>query len=129
MKERVQYRDILKEYQDETFGTTIEERIKNGTITRTIAQIVNDAEKEPKPEHGQWWGWWQYDNDNTLTLYQEGCKTHIYYVKLEKVKTSEDIMKWIFHMAAKSWVTPDIVGNLFFALIDIKKEEIKELIV
>lgn len=127
-RDKIQYRNLLKMYQDDTYGVAIQDRLEKGTLLRTIGEIQEDISSEPKPQIGYWWGDWAWENDNVLYLYTDGVKSPIYYIRLEKVSTVNDIMFWVFHMVNKQWVTREIVGDLFMALCDIKKEMIKEII-
>jgi hypothetical protein len=113
-RKRPQYRDKLKEYFD-----SIED-------LRSPSQIINDVNERPKPRHGQWWGWWKYEEDNTLVLYKEDCTSYIYYIKLNECNTAWDITKICFEMIHKRWVDIETAGNLLIALCDIKQDAIEE---
>jgi hypothetical protein len=62
-------------------------------------------------------GMWQLDSEAlVLTLYHPGCPR--YEVSLQRCRSSAMVLDWIAQVAAKSWVTAEIFGELVFALND-----------
>jgi hypothetical protein len=114
-RQRPQYRDKLKEYFD------------SRELLRSPSQAASDLNERPRPQFGDWWGWWVYRKDNTLNLYIDKCSTIIYYIKIDEYKTLEDIFLLCFEMIHKRWVDTDTAGSLLIAICDIKQDEIQEI--
>jgi hypothetical protein len=108
-----QYRDRLKAYYE------TKERLV------PMSQLMEDFHERPRPQFGDWWGWWLYSSDGYINLYREGCISIIYYIKLSDYQTQGDIVSICFEMIHKRWVDPYTAGCLLIALCDIKEDEIK----
>lgn len=65
-----------------------------------------------RPHDGQTWGNWRLDVSN-LTL---NHKTDGYYIDLESIDGSAEMLDWIMQINAKSWATTEDKGNLVEAL-------------
>ena len=63
-----------------------------------MSQLRENVDQRPRPEYGDWWGWWSYTKDGYLNLYRDGCVTIIYYIKLSDYQSPEDIIKICFEM-------------------------------
>jgi len=91
----------------------------------TMTKLKEQVDGRPRPQFGDWWGWWEYTSDGYLNLYRDGCRTIIYYIELSKYETQGDIIKICFEMIHKRWVDEYTAGCLLIALCDIKEDGIK----
>jgi len=61
------------------------------------------------------WGPWKFNKRNyTLTHLDE-----VYEIDLEPIKSSAEILDWIFQIESKAWATPECIGYLVLALGDL----------
>ena len=65
-------------------------------------------------------GMWELDKEAlVLTLHYLGAPH--YEVALRRCSTSAEILDWIAQVSAKSWATPEIIGELVLTLNDFLK--------
>lgn|GEM_PF-4523067 len=62
------------------------------------------------------WGSWTFSP--SLTLYLDDHQGHCYEVDLERCRSAEQVLDWIFQIRQKSWATPTIMSDLLDALED-----------
>ena len=76
-----------------------------------------------KPQHGDWWGDWCFMENNTLELlttpYGHANEFSVYWVDLDRVRSSAEVLDWIAQISKKTWCTEKILANLVWALDDI----------
>lgn len=69
------------------------------------------------------WGNWHYD-PNFFTLgYQNG---YVYFIDLNDCTNSSEILDWLLHLAGKSWITPEDLGNLIYALDELADHQLRD---
>ncbi|OGO15428.1 MAG: hypothetical protein A2Z02_01710 [Chloroflexi bacterium RBG_16_48_7] len=112
MMERIQYRALLRECQDKLF--------KKGE-TVTAEELGMYSLVRPEIKVGYWWGTWKLGSRNALLCYDPNGKfdNPIYWIDLENMNSSAQILDKIFDTVSKNWVTADVLANLLWALEDI----------
>ena len=83
----------------------------------TMGDLATGALTEPKPEHGDRWGIWEFDAGRLLLV--AGADQGGYEIPLSEMATSARTLDWIFQIAAKKWARPEDLGNLVQALSDL----------
>lgn len=81
----------------------------------TLAELCEKADRERRAQaRSKRWGSWRLVPGN-LTLENDNT----YYVDLEDMRTSAEILDWIFQVRDKPWATPEVMADLLRALRDI----------
>jgi len=96
-------------------GTKEPEHVGMDKYFRTI----DDYRPAPLPAHGDKWGPWWFDAyAGVLNIAPAGFyrPDNPYYVDLAGCQHDEVAYHKVMHVSAKSWATPDVVGNLVKAL-------------
>ena len=78
------------------------------------ADFIKKNERKSQ-KHGQRWGNWRLNAANLTLEHVNGG----YYVDLEKMNTSAQMLDWIFQVRGKVWASDQDMGNLLTALDEI----------
>jgi hypothetical protein len=85
-------------------------------VTQSNDWFDNPAYQEPQLYGGKRWGVWKF-NARNLTL--EWVGGYGYYIDLEEIDSSCEMLDWLFHIAEKTDVDESIVGDLVLAFEEI----------
>jgi hypothetical protein len=112
MSERIQYRALLKECQDKLFK-------KDEPVSAEDLGMYSLVRPEIKVNY--WWGPWKLGGRNALFCYDPTGKfdNPVYWIDLERMNSSAQVLEKICDIATKNWATADILANLVWALEDI----------
>ncbi len=112
MADRIQYRVLLKECQDKLFKA-------GEPLAAEDLGVYSLVRPEIKVNY--WWGPWKLGSRNALFCYDPAGKfdNPVYWIDLEQMDSSAQILEKICDVANKNWATADLVANLVWALEDI----------
>jgi len=66
------------------------------------------------------WGRWKYNPDNhCLEIVKKHGSMRSYEVDLDRCDTSARLLDWIYQVKHKSWISPDDIADLVYAVDDI----------
>lgn len=82
--------------------------------TGTVRTDAEDRKGDGRPPISLRFGRWTFDPAHSCLEHGLG-----YWVPLNEVGTSARMLDWIFQVAAKSWATPDDIGQMVLALQEI----------
>lgn len=90
-----------------------------GTTFRVVSfDEHEDGRKQKNIRNGDRWGVWKL-NARNLTLECDTPDAFGYEIDLEEINDGAEILDWMFHLADKRWMTPQMVHDLLEAFEDI----------
>ena len=86
------------------------------------AEFIRKNERQPL-HHGHRWGNWRLNATNLTLEHLTG--DHLdYYVDLEKMNTSAEMLDWIFQVRGKAWASDQDMGDLLTAFDELLKPQV-----
>ena len=81
----------------------------------TLAELCEKVDRNRRAQaRSKRWGSWRLVPEN-LTLEHDST----YYVDLEDMRTSAEVLDWIFQVRDKPWAAAEVLSDLLRALCDI----------
>ena len=84
----------------------------------SLAELCDQADRHDWRSLRQW-GPWRLDTRTLELVFEEkpGCQG--YFIDLETICCSAQMLDWIFQVEQKIWCTPEVMGHLIAAFQDI----------
>ena len=73
----------------------------------------------PEPVNGDRWGYWELDTTELTLTFDPSDHGREYWIRLDTINTSAQMLDWIFQLSGKTWMTPKDRADLLDAFEDI----------